>query len=271
MSAAQDRRGFIGGSDAKRIIEGDWLALYEEKVGIRQPDDLSDVFRVQLGVWTEPFHFAWLRDKLLMQLGSKAPRIQHPHLPWMQASVDGWWLEHDTFIELKHTNERATVRSMVETYQPQIAHYCAVMGRSFGYLSFIAGNNDPVLCKVEPSPGYIEQLVELEKSFWFHIENEVAPDSLGEHVGETHAELSAEAAKVKVDGMRFVDMSGNNQWADYARTLIETKPAADLFDKTKDEIKALVEKDVAEASGHGVTFKRDKRGALRMSFDKEAA
>lgn len=269
MSAMMNRRGFVGGSDARRIIEGDWLALYEEKVGIRQPDDLSDVFRVQLGTWTEPFHFAWLRDKLLMQLGTKAPGIQHPELPWMRASFDGWWIEHDTFIELKHTNERATVRSMVETYQPQIAHYCNVAGKTHGYLSFIAGNNDPVICKVEPSATYRAELLELEKGFWWHVENGVAPDMNSN--AEQFADVRAEAKNVKVDGMRFVDMTGNNQWADLARTIIETKAAADLHDKSRTDIKGLVESDVAEASGHGLTLKRDKRGAIRFTFEKEAA
>lgn len=264
----QDRKGFVGGSDARRIIEGDWLALYEEKVGIRQPDDLSDIFRVQLGVWTEPFHFAWLRDKLLMKIGTKAPRIQHPSLPWMQASVDGWWLEHDTFIELKHTNERATARSVCETYQPQMAHYCAVMGVSHGYISFIAGNQDPVICKVEPSRTYIDELVELEANFWWHVENEIAPDS--EMHAENFAEVHAQAANLKVNDLRFVDMTGNNHWADLALALIETKDARDTHEKAKDELKKLVAKDVGEATGHGVTIKRDARNALRVTI-KEAA
>ena len=269
MSAVQDRRGFVGGSDAKRIIEGDWLALYEEKVGIRQPADLSDIFRVQLGSWTEPFHRRWLVEKLLMKISESTAPHHHPDFEWMRGQIDGWWHEHDSFIELKHTNERATVRTMVETYQPQIAHYCLCTQRDHGYLSFIAGNNDPVVCKVEPSRAYFEELESLEKNFWWHVENEVAPDQYMH--AEQFADVHAEAKNVKVDGFRFVDMSGNNQWADMARTLIETKPAADLFDKTKDSIKELVEKDVAEATGHGLTIKRDKRGALRFTFDREAA
>jgi hypothetical protein len=268
MTAVHHRMGFVGGSDARRIIEGDWLALYEEKVGIRQPEDLSKVFRVQLGVWTEPFHFAWLRDQMGMALGQKAPLIQHPSLPWMQASIDGWLLDEETFIDLKHSNARATVRSMSETYQPQIAHYCAVFGVTHGYLSFIAGNEDPVVCKVEPSRTYIDELVELEANFWWHVENKVAPD---QHMhAEQFAEVHAQAKNVKVNGMRFVDMQGNNQWADLARTIIETKAAAEQHEKAREDIKALVEKDVAEADGHGVTIKRDKKGALRFTI-KEAA
>jgi hypothetical protein len=266
MTAAHHRMGFVGGSDAKRIIAGDWLALYEEKVGIRQPEDLSNIFRVQLGVHTEPFHRSWIMAHHTMDITVVDP-LSHPSLPWMKASVDG--LYNGTFIELKHTNERASVRSMSEDYQPQIAHYCAVMGVTHGYLSFIAGNNDPVVCKVEPSRTYIDELVELETAFWWHVENQVAPDPVMH--GEQFAEVNAQAKNIKVDGMRFVDMSGNNQWADLARTILETKAAADLHEKARDEIKVLVEKDVAEAAGHGVTIKRDKRGALRFTLEKEAA
>ena len=49
-----DRTRGIGGSDATRIMRGDWLSLYNEKVGLTKPEDLSNVFRVQLGILTEP-------------------------------------------------------------------------------------------------------------------------------------------------------------------------------------------------------------------------
>ena len=44
-----NRIGFIGGSDMRRIMEGDWISLWEEKTGRKKPDDLSDVLPVQLG------------------------------------------------------------------------------------------------------------------------------------------------------------------------------------------------------------------------------
>jgi len=268
MTAAHHRMGFVGGSDAKHIIEGNWLALYEEKVGIRQPEDLSDIFRVQLGIYTEPFHLGWLIGQHGLHLvGPMAPK-QHPSLPWMRAQFDGWHVPEDTFIELKHTNERASVRSMSETYQPQIAHYCAVAGVTHGYLSFIAGNSDPVICKVEPSRTYIDELVDLETAFWWHVENKVAPD---QHMhAEQFAEVHAQAKNIKVDGMRFVDMTGNNQWADLALALIETKDARDSHEQAKVEIKKLIADDVAEASGHGITIKKDKRGALRFTYAEAA-
>ena len=48
-----DRQGFIGGTDAIRIMNGEWAELYQEKVGLVEPKDLTDVFAVQLGAFTE--------------------------------------------------------------------------------------------------------------------------------------------------------------------------------------------------------------------------
>ena len=36
-----DRTTFIGGSDVVRLVNGDWENLYLEKIGEKQPDDLS--------------------------------------------------------------------------------------------------------------------------------------------------------------------------------------------------------------------------------------
>ena len=54
-----DRQGFIGGTDAIRIMNGEWLELYQEKVGLTEPEDLSEVLAVQLGVHTEQFNLDW--------------------------------------------------------------------------------------------------------------------------------------------------------------------------------------------------------------------
>ena len=33
-----DRLGYIGGTDSQRIMAGDWVNLYREKKGLKQPD-----------------------------------------------------------------------------------------------------------------------------------------------------------------------------------------------------------------------------------------
>ena len=56
-----NRIGFIGGSDMRRIMEGDWISLWQEKTGRKEPDDLSDVLPVQLGTFTEQFNINWFQ------------------------------------------------------------------------------------------------------------------------------------------------------------------------------------------------------------------
>lgn len=263
LQKIHSRQGFIGGSDAKRIMNGDWLALYEEKVGIREPEDLSNVFRVQLGKWTESFHAEWLIHQHNMALVDPDGPVVHPEHDFIIGSLDRLWPEKGTFVELKHSNERASPREITETYLPQVAHYCACMGVSVAYISTIPGNGEPFVTKVEPPKQYMDELIEMERTFWWHVQNRVAPEIVPTASLER---TNALAKETKVDGFRFVDMTGNNQWAVAAGTLIETKDAATRHEAAKDELKKLVEADVGEATGHGVTIKRDKRGALRMTI-----
>ena len=57
-----NRRGFIGGSDARIIMGTDETALvrlWREKRGEAEPQDYSDNLLVQLGVATEPLNRPW--------------------------------------------------------------------------------------------------------------------------------------------------------------------------------------------------------------------
>ena len=258
-----DRTWFIGGSDAKRIMQGDWLALYEEKLRIRQPEDLSNIFRVQLGKWTESFHAEWLVEQHGMQLTDPSGPVVHPEHDFLVGQLDRLWPEKGTFVELKHSNERANPYDVTETYLPQLAHYCNCMGVGFAYISTIPGNGDPFVTKVEPSREYMDKLTEMEVAFWWHVQNKVAPEIIPT---ATLARTNALAGDTLVDDFRCVDMTANNEWAVLAGNLIETKQAFDRHAHCKDELKALIGDDVGKASGHGVTIKRDKRGALRFTI-----
>jgi len=43
-----ERKGFIGGSDCVKIMQGEWLKLWQIKTGRVESDDLSDNIAVQL-------------------------------------------------------------------------------------------------------------------------------------------------------------------------------------------------------------------------------
>ncbi len=71
-----DRRGFIGGSDCVKIMQGEWQELWEVKTGRREPDDLSDNLPVQLGTFTEDFNLQWFEKQYQCTLGKHQWEIE---------------------------------------------------------------------------------------------------------------------------------------------------------------------------------------------------
>jgi len=252
----------MGSSDAKRIMDGDWHALYMEKVGLTEPDDLSDVFRVQLGILTEAFHVQWQARKHGVAITTPEVRYYHPTLPTMFAHFDGWITEHDTFVEAKHTRSGASLREKAIYYMPQLQHGMAVADRKHCYFSIIAGNDEPEWAVVERNEEYVGKLIDMEQAFWWHVESRVPPE-----ISPTgrQAEAKRLANTIKVDGLRGYDMTSNNQWAMLACDLIAYREAATLFDAARKQIKDLVPADAAECSGHGLVIKRAKNGSLRFA------
>ena len=51
-----ERKGFIGGSDCVKIMQGNWLELWQVKTGRIEPEDLSRNIAVQMGIQTEEFN-----------------------------------------------------------------------------------------------------------------------------------------------------------------------------------------------------------------------
>ncbi len=87
-----DRRQFIGGSDA-RIIMGDderaLLRLWREKRGEAEPEDLSGNLIVQLGAVTEEFNRYWYEANTGQIITDVQSHMRHPGLRWMAATLDG--------------------------------------------------------------------------------------------------------------------------------------------------------------------------------------
>jgi len=255
-----DRSTFIGGSDARRIMAGEWLELWEEKTGIRQPADLSGIFRVQLGTYTEPLHAEWFARLTGLTVLDSA-WVQHPEHAFMAGSVDrriplgtGY-----TFLEMKHSNSRARVRDSVQYYMPQLQHYLAVMGAPRCWFSVIPGNDEPEWCTVDALLEYQATLIEAENNFWWHVENRVAPEIMPVATLEAARKL---AFAVPIDGMKTLDMEHNNAWTVAAARWLATRQAAKDNDAAAKELKGVVPKDCAEAFGRGVKIARNKKGVL---------
>src|SRR5260221_13371354 len=79
-----NRRGFIGGSDARIIMGSDeaaLLRLWREKRGEAEPEDLSDNLIVQLGLVTEPLNRHWFERNTGHVITQVQRRGPHPPGP----------------------------------------------------------------------------------------------------------------------------------------------------------------------------------------------
>ena len=260
-----DRNKSIGGSDAPAILAGNWQELWRLKTKRAQPENLDHVFKVQLGKHTEQFHIDWIaaRDNILLLPTATAP-IRNPKYPFAHVQVDAlgelpgdpsWFA-----IETKHSSGKRSLHDLAEYYMGQLVHTAAVTETSRVLFSVIQGNDEPETVFVDITPSMIDQLMGMEAEFWALVEADVEPMALH----DTSATVKTIAAEMKVGGFRKADMTGSNEWADAAaRYFLHKEPAA-AFAKAKDDMKALIANDVGEAIGHGIQFKRDKRGALRI-------
>lgn len=258
----------LGGTDARQIASGNWLELWEFMTGRRQRPDLAHVWKPRLGLETERLHAYWHG----FQTGSFASEV--PDLPmttaacfdvapWAHATFDYWLIEQDISLELKHTNERNDLRGAATYYMAQLQWQMFVSNTDSLRFSIIRGNNEPEWGVVNRDPAYIGQLLEQAKQFWWHVVEDVMPAGIDPAVP---AALAKAANGVTLNGLRPYDMRLNNEWVATAADYIVQKKAADSFKGTNDKLRGMIPADAETVTGGGLTFKRDARGAYRVTI-----
>ena len=103
-NSRDERRSFIGGSDARIIMGNDeaaLLRLWREKRGEVEPEDLSGNLIVQLGVVTEDLNRRWYEANTGQVVIDVQRRVRHPAIRWMAATLDGRVEGSDAVFEAK--------------------------------------------------------------------------------------------------------------------------------------------------------------------------
>jgi predicted phage-related endonuclease len=266
MGNKTDRHLGLGGTDAMRIMSGDWFRLYQEKMQLTEPANLDDIFEVQLGIYTEPFHRQWFQKLTGFKVEEHEGRYLSKYYGNMYAHIDGWIEDKKTFVELKHSNAFFSLKDRIKYYMPQLHHYMYVMDVKTCYFSAIFGNSAPQYAVVGRDSGYMSELIRMEEAFWWHVEHKTAPEDLPSPQIEALAKMAENAT---IDGYRTVDMSQSNSWISHSQDFLRSKDAYDLHEKSKEELKSLVGDDVGEAYGNGVVIKRNKKGHLQVRIKGE--
>jgi predicted phage-related endonuclease len=251
------RRHSIGGSDANILMSGNQDAihgLWEIKIGLAEPEDLTWVQPVQFGTYTEPLNRRWYSHKTGNEISAVGDLRVHPTLPYMTSNLDGIVEAEKAVFEAKCINAFSNSDEAAQKYMPQLHHNMLVTGLSRAVLSVFIGTLKYEHFIVEKDPFYAATLLENESAFWSHVMNKTPP-----------GELTTIATPGGKPAVRRVDMKTSNAWATHASIWRASRDIAKKFETASKEIKALVEDDVAEAHGHGITCKRAKNGNLTIS------
>src|SRR6266508_4473540 len=257
IATSAQRRAFIGGSDARIIMGSDEAALvqlWHEKRGEAEPKDLSGNLIVQLGRATEELNRSWYERNTGRQVRDIQRRVRHSAIPWMAATLDGIVEGTEAVFEAKFMLPLSfSDEAAAEKYMAQVQHNMWVTHLRTSVLSIITGGGKWVEITIPMYP-YLSVLVSAEKKFWRCVQS-----------GETPHLIDAEPPRPRIEGIRIVDMSASNSWAEFAALFRNTRSAFLDHERAKSELKALMPEDAREAIGHGVKAKRSKSGAV--SFD----
>jgi predicted phage-related endonuclease len=256
-----DRRLFIGGSDARIIMgkdEGALLRLWQEKRGEMEPEDLSGNLIVQLGVVTEDLNRRWYQANTGLVIRDVQRRAYHPVLKWMGATLDGVVESSGAVFESKFMLPWSfSEESAAEKCMAQLQHNMSVIQSRSAVLSIITGGGKWVELTIAADALYQHVLLVAEKKFRQCVAT-----------GERPSLFGVEAPRPRLEAVRVIDMSASNSWAEFAAVYCRTRKAFVEHETAKSELKQLMPEDAREAFGHGVRAKRSKSGAV--SFDLAA-
>ncbi len=256
-----ERKGFIGGSDCVKIMQGNWLELWQVKTGRVEPEDLSNVVAVQMGIHTESFNLEWFSQeyRCILSMHQQEFKEDIGSVP-VKGTVDALKVNDDgslSVVEAKHTYAMNSMDNVIEYYMPQIQLY-AKLSKSDGiFLSVFLGNNRWESVYVSFNKEYFDSMWAVVSDFWGYVLSDREPVGIETPHVSTH--------KIAVDEMVVSDRTKDNQFVSAAHDYCEHEQSAKAFESAKKDLKSMVGADEREAFCETLTIKRSKNGALRFT------
>jgi len=249
-----DRQGFIGGTDAIRIMNGQWVDLYLEKIGETKPEDLSEVLPVQLGIWTEEFNINWFIEKHQpgFSLGNtkihkqQALVFHEGYVPY-KGAADAMLVQPDKswILECKHTNAFTNMNEIIDRYMPQLQLYMWLHQKLYEgqdvkcdglFLSVIFGNTKWEKKHITYDEVYTTNMMAKITQFWEHVIKKVPPSNRD---AET-----PDISSIPIDRKVKMDMNRDNEWMSDAHDYVETIQSAKKNEAAKKRLMSHIPPDV---------------------------
>tara|TARA_R110002020_G_scaffold45114_3_gene129341 strand:+ start:257 stop:1093 length:837 start_codon:yes stop_codon:yes gene_type:complete len=250
-----DRQGFIGGTDAMRIMKGQWVDLYQEKIGLTKTTDLSNVLAVQLGIYTEDFNLNWFVEQYSpgFSMGEsklekqKVMTFEEGYVP-LKGTADALIVQpkRSWIVECKHTNAFNSMEVMIDRYMPQLQFYMYLHRKKYEhlehmvcdglFLSVIFGNQSWASKHISYDHAYTLNMLSKITQFWEHV-IKVQPPS------NRDAE-TPDISSIAIDRKVKMNMNTDNEWMSDAHDYVETLTSARKNDAAKKRLMSHIPPDV---------------------------
>ncbi len=241
----EDRRGYLGGSDAA-VIAGlsPWKTAYQlwlEKTGREQSPDLSGNERVYWGQILEEI----VAREYQQRTGNKVRRanklFKHPYYPFLGAHIDRDIVKSAGILEVKTTGRRDNwgepgTDEIPDYYMAQVQHYMGIVGATWADIAVLFSGQEMAVYSVLHDDEFIEALFKLERRFW---EENVLGDT-------PPTPSSSEEASQMWASTRPGVVNGNALALSTAERLYEVKQQIKEYESEKDRLELELKKQMED-------------------------
>lgn len=267
----QNRRKYIGGSDAKTVLEGDakaWRALRAEKIDdVRPTFNAGQQLLMDVGQAVEPLILREFDKKVPLGLLGSQRHIVWKDDPILAFTPDGITAERREIVQCKFHSGDQDILKLAETYKAQLTHEMICANATRMWLAVIFGHYTRfVHMEVRRDEALVEQYLMKAMEFKEFLLTGQIPDTMVDDVAAMHVERKRD----------HVWPVGDNIVGPLCTEIMDNMTAAVIYEDALDKMKKLIKgsKEYADCGslkwvnleGYGVTFKPDARGAVRLSL-----
>lgn len=244
------RQKGIGSSDAPVAIGispyKSPLALWLEKTGRQEPEDLSTKEAVFWGTTLEPI----LAEVYAQRTGRRVRRLnqilQHSDHPYLLANLDRI-IEGDGILEIKTAglrSERQWEEGVPFPYQVQVLHQLAVTGKKWAEVAVLIGGQEFRIYRIERDESRIATLIDLENRFWQYVTDDQTPP-----VDGSESSNKALARLYPKESAPLVDYSDQPEMNALFANLVEARHTRQALEQQEALLEQQMKAVIADAQG----------------------
>lgn len=250
------RKRGIGSSDAGAAVGLNpyqsrlalWLNKTGRDAGLHQIDSQDDSHPAYWGNLLEPIVAAHYTRRT----GHKVRRInavlQHPEHPWMLANIDREVLGSSEvqILECKTTGingARLWKDGVPEYVQLQVMHQLAVTGKQAADVAVLICGQELQVHRIQRDEAVIEQLIKLERDFWYFVEADRPPPTDGSDSAE-----QALRCLYPNDSGQVLDLSQDLEMSAAFSDLLAVRQELDKYGELEARCKQQIQQRMGDAS-----------------------